>query len=524
VTFLTASEFIVRGNPVDIQPCQTPLSKLSRAAEYLRMSRGYQQYSIANQSAAIALYAAAHNSGIIRSFVDSGKSGTTIKKRKGLQALLRIVESGQADFDQILVYDVSRWGRFPDSDESAHYEYFCKKAGITVHYCAEQFDNDNSATSNLLKALRRTMAGEYSRELAARVSMGQRRLASMGFWQGGRAPLGMARQLVSLSGEPKRILKSGETKDISTDRIILTPGDPSEIEIVRFAFDLFTEERKTRRAIADTLNERSMVCGRLWTAQKLLALLTNPVYRGAYSYGKHHTQNGRTIHAPEKSWLVCESAFTPIIPKKQWKEANARIVEEVKCLVDSEMIYALRRLWKRKGKLSVELVNAARDVPSVQAYVNHFGSLNEAYKLIGYPLPRDYSYPHSRKMVIEMKGHLCDEICEQVRAFGGIAEHRKDLPGVVVLNKSVTLRVEFSIGLSRHRREMEWSLPQHKLDGVDILIVARLRPPSKSVADYYVFPAFSGLHSRFRVRTDHNPWFIDLYRFPDLAAFVQRFH
>jgi DNA invertase Pin-like site-specific DNA recombinase len=136
------------------------------------MSTEHQQYSIANQSAAIALYAAAHDIGIVRAFVDEGKSGTTIKGRKGLQELLRVVESGTADFDQVLVYDVSRWGRFPDTDEAAHYEYLCKRAGITVRYCAEQFENDNSATSNLLKALKRTMAAEYSRELSVKVSVG----------------------------------------------------------------------------------------------------------------------------------------------------------------------------------------------------------------------------------------------------------------------------------------------------------------------------------------------------------------
>ena len=122
------------------------------------MSTEHQRYSISNQSAAIALYAAAHNMGIIRSFVDGGKTGTTIKCRKGLQELLRLVASGAADFKQVLVYDVSRWGRFPDSDEAAHYEFLCKQAGIAVHYCAEQFDNDNSTTSNLLKALKQVMS------------------------------------------------------------------------------------------------------------------------------------------------------------------------------------------------------------------------------------------------------------------------------------------------------------------------------------------------------------------------------
>jgi len=92
------------------RPSSPSSGHLSRAAQYLRMSTEHQQYSIANQSAAIALYAAAHNIGIVRAFVDQGKSGTSIKGRKALQELLRVVESGTADFDRVLVYDVSRWG------------------------------------------------------------------------------------------------------------------------------------------------------------------------------------------------------------------------------------------------------------------------------------------------------------------------------------------------------------------------------------------------------------------------------
>jgi DNA invertase Pin-like site-specific DNA recombinase len=94
------------------------------------MSTEQQQCSIENQSAAIALYGAAHKMGIVRAFVDAGKIGTTIKRRAGLQELLRVVESGNADFTDILVYDVSRWGRFFDTDESAHYEFLCKRAGL----------------------------------------------------------------------------------------------------------------------------------------------------------------------------------------------------------------------------------------------------------------------------------------------------------------------------------------------------------------------------------------------------------
>jgi DNA invertase Pin-like site-specific DNA recombinase len=71
---------------------------------------------------------------IVRTYKDEGRSGLRIKGRAGLLKLIGDVSSGKADFDHILVYDVSRWGRFQDVDESAHYEFVCKQNGIKVAY------------------------------------------------------------------------------------------------------------------------------------------------------------------------------------------------------------------------------------------------------------------------------------------------------------------------------------------------------------------------------------------------------
>ena len=68
------------------------------------------------------------------------------------------VEKKQVHFSALFVYDVRRWGRFRDVDESAYYEYVLKGAGIRVHYCAEQFENDGSMSSSALKTLKRSMA------------------------------------------------------------------------------------------------------------------------------------------------------------------------------------------------------------------------------------------------------------------------------------------------------------------------------------------------------------------------------
>lgn len=505
------------------QASNAPSTQLRRAAQYLRMSTEHQQYSIANQVAAIALYAAAHGIGIVRSFTDEGKSGTTIKGRTGLQELLDLVQSGSADFDVILVYDVSRWGRFPDSDEAAHYEFLCKRAGISVRYCAEQFENDDSTASNLLKALKRTMAGEYSRELSVKVSAGQRRLADMGWWQGGTPPFGLQRQIIGQTGDVKKTLRPGEGKTVSTDRVALMPGPKEEVETIQLAFDLYTKGQKTRHQIAGILNRGQCFLGkRPWTLQKVRFLLTNPVYRGAYVYGKYHYGK----HISPKQWRIRERSFPAIITDEQWVRANELIREETKPLVDAEMLEDLRRLWTRAGRLNSGLINAARDVPSVVAYKNHFGSLLEAYRRIGYPLPREFEYEHITRTMRLMRDAVCKDICVQIRAVNGSAE-LGSAPGVLLVNGNVRLRVKCTTGHSKRGKvrygQMLWLLSFDKREREDILIIARLLAPHQTLMDYFVVPAFSQLRGKMRGKKENNPPFMQLYCFPTLQPLIDIF-
>ena len=119
-----------------------------RAAQYVRVSTDQQKYSIENQAAAIAAYAARRNISIVSTYSDQVEAAFELVGRNGLQQLIQDVQLDRADFDCILVYDISRWGRFQDVDESAYYEFICKRAGIIVHYCADEFENDGSLASD----------------------------------------------------------------------------------------------------------------------------------------------------------------------------------------------------------------------------------------------------------------------------------------------------------------------------------------------------------------------------------------
>ncbi|WP_271581292.1 recombinase family protein [Bradyrhizobium sp. CCBAU 45389] len=144
------------------------------------------------------------------------------------------MQSGRADFAHLLVFDVSRWGRFQDVDETAHYEFICRKAGVQVAYCAEQFDNDGSLLASIMKNIKRVMAAEFSRELSAKVFAGAVRLTNRGFKMGGPTAYAFQRRLVDDQCRPKGILTIGQRKSLLADHVKLIPGTPDQVEIVNW--------------------------------------------------------------------------------------------------------------------------------------------------------------------------------------------------------------------------------------------------------------------------------------------------
>ena len=79
---------------------------------------------------------------------------SSLVDEQAMVGVLADVVGGAADFRTVLVYDVSRWGRYQNPDQAGHYEFLCADAGVPVEYCAESFVNDHSLGSVIQKALK----------------------------------------------------------------------------------------------------------------------------------------------------------------------------------------------------------------------------------------------------------------------------------------------------------------------------------------------------------------------------------
>ena len=459
----------------------------------------HQPFSIDNQEDGIKDYALKNGFRVIATYADPGRSGISLRDRPGLKALLEHVISGQAAYRAILVYDVSRWGRFQDVDESAHYEFLCKRAGIQVHYCAEPFCNDGSASMAVMKALKRAMASEYSRDLSDKCFKGAKAMVIRGFSHGGFAVYGLRRMLCSGSGQPKAILQDHERKAIKEDRVRFVPGPKSEIRWIRKIFRLFAQEKKSTVWIARYLNRQKVPKkGAPWNNQHVLKILRNEKYVGTMVWGKRTRKlQSRDVPVPKEQWTVVPNVVVPIVDRKLFEKAQKVLLDLFPHhYTDEQLIAKLKPLLKRKCRLSARIINECRTVPSCHYYEKRFGSLQRVYDLTGYRNKRTFVVREQVRR--EMTQMHRDVLADLRKLFGSefvvIRHDKKVRPRILHFRNRLLL----SIAVCRYRQTVcgspRWIFASlsAKRHGYQTLL-CRCNKANSGIRDYWLLPSVGHL-------------------------------
>jgi DNA invertase Pin-like site-specific DNA recombinase len=491
-----------------------------RAVAYVRMSTDRQIHSTENQMDAIAAYAARKNVAIVRTYKD-GKSGLSLDRRPALKSLLGDVMLGKADFDCILVYDVSRWGRFQNSDESAHYEFICKEAGVRVEYCAEEFSNDGSLLSNVMKSLKRAMAAEYSRELSTKVFAAQRRLIAKGFRQGGAAGYGLRRLLLDQNGQPKGMLEPGQRKHLQSDRVILQPGPEGELAVVREIFRQFVFELQSESLIARELNREGILNRRgcPWTHRSVRYVLNNENYMGVNVYNRKTCRLGSKLRNNSPNlWVRAPCAFEPIVDPEIFDRAQRHRKQRRIKLSNREMLARLESLLREKGRLSATLINEANYLPDNSTYALRFGSLRNAYKLINYRPRANFRYIDRGVFLAAKIRETATGLIKLVEQGGGSAVF-DEAEEIVSIDGAVTV----SIYVARCTRVpgggLMWRVNRRRYLQGDWIVALRPDLRCRTIIDFLLLPT-SGFPKQKAEFSDRNPARLVACRHESMASLL----
>jgi DNA invertase Pin-like site-specific DNA recombinase len=459
------------------------------AVQYLRASTDRQQYSIEYQSKRIFQYAERKGFEIVQTFSDEARSGLDLKGRPALRQLLAEVVRGHTAYRAILVYDVSRWGRFQDTDEAAHYEYLCKSAGIPIHYCAEEFSNAGGLSDSLLKALKRFMAGEFSREMSSRSSGGVSQIVRHGFKYGAVPGYALRRMLVGPDRQHKQLLKPGEHKNTSADRVVFVLGPHNEVVVVRKIFRDFAEKGQSISYIVRELNKKQIpwTVGARWTPAIVNRILSHPKYTGTLVFNRTEKKfHDKERPTPRSKWIVVPNAFETIVDRKLFDLAQARLATFIHRRTNEQLLDDLRRLLAVEGRLSLSLWRRAKQrrvlgLASPSTYFSRLGSVRNAYRLIG------YEESPKVELIQRTKSQQKSLVHELVNCFPGEIEVLKKQPKWIVVRSGIMVRVQVCRSFRTKRGERRW-LVGPGCDGGSITLAATLDEQNSSIEEMFVLP------------------------------------
>jgi site-specific DNA recombinase len=308
------------------------MSEPTPAVAYYRMSTNRQEQSIPEQMEAVRRYAGKNGYRIIREYDgDAGISGDDTERRRDFQRMIRDAGEKQ-DFQVILCWDQDRFGRF-DPLEAGYWIKPLRDAGVRLETIAQGKIDWNSFGGRLQYTVQQEGKQQFLIDGSRNTLRGLLTVARQGFWLGGPPPYGYA--LEDTGRGPK-----GHSKR-------LVPGDPKEIEVVRWLFRTYARQDVSLRGLADELHRRGVPAprgGKHWFRMSIRGLLANRLYVGDLVWnrkpkkGSYHrvSKDGEIIPRtrgpkrrrkanPEAEWLVFEQTHEPLIDRETFEAVQAKL-------------------------------------------------------------------------------------------------------------------------------------------------------------------------------------------------------
>jgi site-specific DNA recombinase len=297
-------------------------------AIYARVSsdRQKEQHTIASQTAALIDYAQKNGYAVPPEWVfqDEGYSGA-ILARPGLEALRDLAAEGQ--ISAVLVYSPDRLSR-----KYAYQVLLAEelsRCGVELVFLKSPA---GASPEDQLLVQFQGMIAEYERaQIAERSRRGKRHRAQQGM-------------VNVLSGAPYgyRYVRKSDSSSAYYEVI------ESEAQVVRMAFEAYTQQGLSINAIARLLNERRIPTRTgttRWERSTVWGLLRNPAYRGRACYGKTELRPRQRITRPlrQRHGVASRDSANHERPREDWIEVP------VPALV-SEEIFALAQEQLEKNK------------------------------------------------------------------------------------------------------------------------------------------------------------------------------
>ena len=245
---------------------------------------------------------------LIDKYVDEGKSGTSVKGRKGYQKLYEDLETDK--FDIVVIKDISRLSR-----DTLNWYLFIdrlvKNKKKLYFYDTKSFYHPDD---QLITGVRALIAAQFSRDLSKKINHANKKRAK----EGG-------------------VVTNGKLWGYNQFKGKLTI-DEEQADVVRKVFEMYADEFGFRTIVQElTRLGIANQNGNLFSLTTLKRMIKNEKYKGTLiSNKKHKDFDTKKINdVSEDDWVIIENGVPAIVSLETWEKAN-RILHEKRKIFKSD--------------------------------------------------------------------------------------------------------------------------------------------------------------------------------------------
>ena len=312
---------------------------MENAYIYTRVSTLIQVdgFSLDAQEEEIRDFAKRRDISIVGKYSDEGKSGKNAEHRPAFSQMMEDIRSKKDNIKYVLVFKLSRFAR--NTSDTAKYLQELASYGVGLLGVKDGIDT-STATGKMIANIMGAVAEVELENIHEQTLAGRQQKARSGLWNGAQAPFGYS---------------------LDNKKLVV---EPSEAEIVKRIFRLYTEEGQSLQYITRKLNDENVtrqqrgntkISG--FTDRTILAILKNPVYEGKIAYGRRHTvkvegtnNETKVVKQDDESKIILvDGLHDAIISEETFERAQSFLAKRAahrKTRSDSTNIYPLTGLIK----------------------------------------------------------------------------------------------------------------------------------------------------------------------------------
>jgi hypothetical protein len=215
--------------------------------------------------------------------------------------------------------------------------------------------------------------------------------------------------------------------------------------------------------------------------------------------------HSRPKNLPREQWIVTPRAFSPVIDPDTFERVQVALKQRLTRKTDKELLDALRRLFRRKGELTENIITNDRSVPNVRICYDRFGPFREIYKRIGYePPPGHFAQSEGKAITWKLRAQVLSQIAElfpqRAQFFCLLGRQRL----MVQLDKSLTISLLMCRSGRTRGGGLGWNIIPIPSEREYPALLCRFNKENTEVHSFYLFRKINK-ENHFLV-DERDPW------------------